>query len=159
MYWQVYLHKAVVAAEKMLVRIIERAGELIAAGIELNAVSNNLDFFLKEHQPDGNFIRHLERFAQLDDTDVLCSIKNWCGHFDKVLSRLCKGLVERKLLKVKFQSEPFDLQAVEATAPGCGGRLGITEAEAAYFVFHGRSATPLTTPMTSASGCSSRTVR
>jgi HD superfamily phosphohydrolase len=139
MYWQVYLHKAVVAAEKMLVRIIERAGELIAAGIELNAVSNNLDFFLKEHQPDGNFIRHLERFAQLDDTDVLCSIKNWCGHFDKVLSRLCKGLVERKLLKVKFQSDPFDLQAVEALRRDVAGRLGISEAEAAYFVFTGEA--------------------
>ncbi|GAA4322477.1 HD domain-containing protein [Flaviaesturariibacter amylovorans] len=139
MYWQVYLHKAVVAAEKMLVRIIERAGELIAAGIELNAVSNNLDFFLKEHRPDGNFIRHLERFAALDDTDVLCSIKNWCGHFDKVLSRLCKGLVERKLLKVRFQADPFDPQLVEALRRDVAGRLGITEDEAAYFVFTGEA--------------------
>jgi HD superfamily phosphohydrolase len=139
MYWQVYLHKAVVAAEKMLVRIIERAGELIAAGIELNAVSNNLDFFLKEHQPDGNFIRHLERFAQLDDTDVLCSIKNWCGHFDKVLSRLCKGLVERKLLKVKFQSDPFDVAFVSGLRRDIAARLAISEEEAAYFVFTGEA--------------------
>src|SRR3712207_1364776 len=35
MYWQVYLHKAVVAAEKMLVKTIERANELMANGIEL----------------------------------------------------------------------------------------------------------------------------
>lgn len=139
MYWQVYLHKAVVAAEKMLVRIIERAGELIAAGIELNAVSNNLDFFLKEHRPDGNFIRHLERFAQLDDTDVLCSIKNWCGHFDKVLSRLCKGLVERKLLKVRFQGEPFAEEPVRLLRRDVAARLGITDEEAAYFVFTGEA--------------------
>src|SRR6478752_6080847 len=69
MYWQVYLHKTVVAAEKMLVKIIDRANELIASGIELHAASTNLNFFLKEHQPDGNFIKHLERFTQLDDTD------------------------------------------------------------------------------------------
>jgi HD superfamily phosphohydrolase len=60
MYWQVYLHKAVVAAEKMLVRIIERAQELIDEGIELNTASTTLDFFLKQHQPDDNFIKHLE---------------------------------------------------------------------------------------------------
>ncbi|GAB4094150.1 HD domain-containing protein [Flaviaesturariibacter terrae] len=139
MYWQVYLHKAVVAAEKMLVRIIERAGELINAGIELNAVSNNLDFFLKEHQPGDNFIRHLEKFAQLDDTDVLCSIKNWCGHFDKVLSRLCKGLVDRKLLKVRFQREPFADDYVAGLRREVAVRLGITEEEAAYFVFTGEA--------------------
>src|SRR5687768_564771 len=39
MYWQVYLHKTVMAAEKMLVRIIERANELIANGIELPMAS------------------------------------------------------------------------------------------------------------------------
>ncbi|RYY40226.1 MAG: HD domain-containing protein [Chitinophagaceae bacterium] len=139
MYWQVYLHKAVVAAEKMLVRIIERAGELIAAGIELNAVSNNLDFFLKEHQPGDNFIRHLEKFAQLDDTDVLCSIKNWCGHFDKVLSKLCKGLVDRKLLKVRFQREPFDEAYVQGLRRDVAARLDISEEEARYFVFTGEA--------------------
>src|SRR5215204_1362244 len=114
MYWQVYLHKTVMAAEKMLVRIIERAQELIAGNIELDTVSSNLHYFLKEHQPDGNFIRHLERFAQLDDTDVMCTIKNWCSHFDKVLSRLSKGLVDRKLLKIKFASEPFDEMVIES---------------------------------------------
>ncbi|MDB5197071.1 MAG: phosphohydrolase [Flaviaesturariibacter sp.] len=140
MYWQVYLHKAVMAAEKMLVKTIERAQELIAAGIELNAVSNNLDFFMKEHQPDDNFIRHLEKFAQLDDSDVLCSIKNWCGHFDKVLSRLCKGIVERKLLKVKFQAEPFDPLLVATYRSDVAQKLGISEEEAAYFVFTGEAA-------------------
>src|SRR5215203_3165112 len=76
MYWQVYLHKTVVAAEKMLVRIIERAQELIAGGVELPVASDALDFFLKKHQPGGNFIKHLQKFAQLDDTDVMCTIKN-----------------------------------------------------------------------------------
>src|SRR6476661_1127879 len=108
MYWQVYLHKTVMAAEKMLVRIIERAQELIAGGIEVRSASFNLNFFLKEHQPDGDFARHLEKFTQLDDTDVMCTIKNWCSHSDKILSRLCRGLVERKLLKVRLRAEPYD---------------------------------------------------
>ena len=140
MYWQVYLHKAVMAAELMLVKTIERAQELIGAEIELNAVSNNLDFFMKEHQPDGNFIKHLEKFTQLDDSDVLCSIKNWCGHFDKVLSRLCKGIVERKLLKVKFQAEPFDPLLIATYRAEVAQKLGISDEEAAYFVFTGNAA-------------------
>jgi hypothetical protein len=139
MYWQVYLHKTVVVAEKMLVRVIERANELIANGIELPMASANLNFFLKEHKPDGNFVRHLEKFAQLDDTDVMCTIKNWCGHFDPVLSRLSKGLVERKLLKIKFSGEPFDETLLEALQKDTAGKLGLTEQEAAYFVFTGEA--------------------
>jgi HD superfamily phosphohydrolase len=139
MYWQVYLHKTVLAAEKMLVKIIERAQELIANGIELNAVSNNLDFFLKVHQPDGNFIRHLEKFAQLDDTDVMCAIKNWCGHYDKVLSRLSRGLVERKLIKVRFQTEPFSEKEVNDQKAEAARKMGISLDEASYFVFTGEA--------------------
>jgi uncharacterized protein len=139
MYWQVYLHKTVMAAEKMLVKIIERAQELIASGIELQAASNNLNFFLKEHQPDGNFIKHLEKFTQLDDTDIMCTIKNWCGHFDPVLGRLCKGLVDRKLLKVKFRSEPFDELMIEALRNDTAQRLKISKEEAAWFVFTGEA--------------------
>jgi HD superfamily phosphohydrolase len=139
MYWQVYLHKTVLAAEKMLVKIIERAQELIAGGIELQSASKNLDFFLKEHQPDGNFIKHLQKFAQLDDTDVMCTIKNWCGHPDKILSLLCKGLVERKLLKVKFAPEPFDSLMVSTYKSEVGKKLNISEEEAGYFVFTGEA--------------------
>lgn len=139
MYWQVYLHKTVLAAEKMLIKIMERAQELIANGIELQAASNHLDFFMKEHQPDGNFIKHLEKFAQLDDTDVMCTIKNWCAHFDPVLSRLCKGLVHRKLLKVKLQSDPFDPLLVSALKIDLAKKLKIAEEEASYFVFTGEA--------------------
>ena len=139
MYWQVYLHKTVIAAEKMLIKIFERAQELIASAIELQAASGNLNFFMKEHQPAENFIKHLEKFTQLDDTDVMCTIKNWCSHFDPVLSRLCKGLVDRKLLKVKLQSDPFDPLLVAALKIDLAKKLKIAEEEASYFVFTGEA--------------------
>jgi uncharacterized protein len=147
MYWQVYLHKTVIAAEKMLVNIIERAQQLIASGIDLQAASNNLNFFLKEHKPGDNFIRHLERFAQLDDTDVMCTIKNWCGHFDPVLGRLCKGLVDRKLLKVKLQAEPFDELLVTALRKDVSERLKISEEEAGHLVFTGEAVNTTYNPL------------
>jgi uncharacterized protein len=147
MYWQVYLHKTVIAAEKMLVNIIERAQQLIASGIDLQAASNNLNFFLKEHKPGDSFIRHLERFAQLDDTDVMCTIKNWCGHFDPVLGRLCKGLVDRKLLKVKLQAEPFDELLVTALRKDVSERLKISEEDAGHLVFTGEAVNTTYNPL------------
>ena len=127
MYWQVYLHKTVMAAEKMLVRIIERAQELMGDQIKVEAASKNLDFFLKEAQPGDNFIRHLEKFTQLDDSDVMCTIKNWSNHSDKILSTLCRGLVERKLLKVKYESTPFDQLIVDTWTSEIAARLHIPE--------------------------------
>jgi len=126
-------------AEKMLVNIIQRAQDLIVNGIELQAASNNLNFFLKEHRPDDNFIKHLEKFAQLDDTDVMCTLKNWCGHFDPVIGRLCKGLVDRKLLKVKLQAEPFDPILVSALRNDTAKKLNVSEDEASFMVFTGEA--------------------
>jgi HD superfamily phosphohydrolase len=147
MYWQVYLHKTVMAAEKMLVKIVERSRELIAGGIDLEAGSNNLNFFLREQQPHENFIKHLEKFTQLDDTDVMCTIKNWCGHYDKILARLCKGLVERKLLKVRLQAEPFDEKMVAQLRTDAAAKLKITEQEAEYFVFTGEAQNTIYNPL------------
>jgi HD superfamily phosphohydrolase len=139
MYWQVYLHKTVLAAEKMLIKIIERAQKLINTGMELNSASDNLNFFLKEYKPDGNFKKHLLRFAQLDDSDIMCTIKNWCTHADVILSKLCRGLVERNLLKVRFQQEPFSSSEISSLISKAAHRLKLTEEETAYFVFTGEA--------------------
>jgi HD superfamily phosphohydrolase len=139
MYWQVYLHKTVMVAEKMLNKIIERAQELIANGIDVPVASPTLNFFLKEHQPGDNFIRHLEKFSQLDDTDVMCSIKHWCSHFDFVLSRLSRGLTDRKLLKIKFQTEAFNEKEVEEKCLEIAKRLNISQKEATYLSFTGEA--------------------
>ncbi len=139
MYWQVYLHKAVMAAEKMLVKIMERAQELLADGIEVKAASPCLDHFLREPQPDGKWISHLEKFTQLDDTDVLCTIKNWCHHPDTILSLLCRGLTERKLLKVRLQSMPFDAKDVASYLQEVSKKLHLSEKDARYFVFAGEA--------------------
>lgn len=139
MYWQVYLHKTVVVAEKMLVRTIERAQELVAAGIDLPVASPVLDFFLKEHRPDEDFLKHLERFCQLDDTDVMCAIKGWCSFIDPVLSRLSRGLVDRRLLKIQFRSEPFTAAEVAEKREEVMRRLGLNEHEASYLAFAGEA--------------------
>src|SRR5215212_3372249 len=102
MYWQVYLHKTVLSAEKMLVRIIERAQQLIRMGVFIKSTSATLDFFLQRQEPAEGIEAHLDKFCLLDDYDILSTIKCWMNHEDKVLSNLCSMLVQRRLLKVSF---------------------------------------------------------
>ena len=139
MYWQVYLHKTVVGAEMMLVKIIRRARELIVNGEKLTTSSHALDFFLREHAGSEKISDNLELFCQLDDNDILCTIKNWSRHQDKILSLLCRSLVERRLFKVRLQSEPFEELYVNEMKKEVCKKLGIPEKEDEYFVFTGET--------------------
>ena len=136
MYWQVYLHKTVVSAEKMLVRIIERAQELIERGVSITSSSVLLDFFLQNTE-SLSIQKHLDKFCHLDDYDVLSAIKNWIYHPDIILSTLCRGLVERNLLKVKLQAEPFQEDWVTEQRNRICVQLNITDEESRYFIFRG----------------------
>ena len=112
MYWQVYLHKTSVAAEQMLLNILRRAKELALAGAELFA-SPALHFFLYHHVDKSMFLTDPEAlrfYAMLDDADVICAVKVWSGHSDKVLSTLCRCFTDRKLFKVEIRSEPLTMQ-------------------------------------------------
>lgn len=139
MYWQVYLHKTVLAAEMMLVKVIRRAKELIASGQKVDAATRELNFFL--HNPDANtsIEDHLDIFCRLDDHDVMATIKNWCHHPDKILSTLCRFLVERKLLKIKLQAEPFDDDLIKEKSKEVCNKLNISEDGSMYFVFTGEA--------------------
>jgi len=139
MYWQVYLHKTVVSAEMMLVNIVRRAKELLSRGINLTAATQAFDFFLNEQHQEVPMEENLGLFCQLDDVDVMCTIKNWCGHPDKILSLLCSLLVDRQLLKIKLQHEPFSPSFVNEKKKEVMERLDVSEEEAEYFIFTGEA--------------------
>jgi hypothetical protein len=69
----------------------------------------------------------------------MCTIKNWSHHPDKILSTLCRGLVDRRLLKIKLQAEPFDEKLIKEKTREVVDHLQISEKEAAYFVFTGEA--------------------
>ena len=127
MYWQVYLHKTVLCAEQMLKRIIKRAKH-IKAKTQLP-----LDKFI--NQPIQEVT--LEEFCSLDDYDLLAAIKGWCTHEDKVLSFLCRGIINRQLLKVQLTGTPPPPSLLaEKTADACA-RLGLSPEDASWLVFEG----------------------
>jgi len=140
MYWQVYLHKTVLSAEKMLVKILERARELVLSGQSVPSGSPVLDFFLQQATVDESLVAtHLDRFCLLDDFDVMGAIKHWMFHPDKVLSLLSRNLIDRRLLKARLQATPFDKDVVEELRKSVAEELSIQVEEAGYFVFTGQA--------------------
>jgi len=139
MYWQVYLHKAVMGAEMLLVKIIQRAKDLLKNEIATVAATKALNFFLNSYDNAEPIEEHLTAFCSLDDYDVMCTIKNWSDHPDKILSTLCRSLVDRRLLKIKLQAEPFDERMIVEKKCEVAERLQITKEEAGYFVFTGEA--------------------
>jgi len=137
MYWQVYLHKTVIAAEQLLARILKRARELNLQGSELfctpalnhflvNTISSNM--FTNEEQ-------NLETFARLDDTDIMAAVKIWAGSKDFVLSTLCRNLVQRHLYHTDITMDMPDRAYVSELTEKAVKKYGISEHEASYFVF------------------------
>lgn len=138
MYWQVYLHKTVLSAEKMLIKIIERAKELITHGVEIHCSSPILEFFLQKGT-SAPLLDNLPAFCLLDDFDVMGTIKNWMFHQDIVLSRLCRFLIDRRLLKVSLQAQPFAENRVNELLLQISRHFNISEKEAQYFAFTGET--------------------
>ncbi|MBA4166781.1 MAG: HD domain-containing protein [Chitinophagaceae bacterium] len=139
MYWQVYLHKAVVAAEMMLVKIVQRAKELISNGYSMEIVSAPFNFFLSNNNIAMEKEENLTKFLLLDDYDVMSTIKSWMDHPDKILASLCRLLIDRQLLKVKLQAEPFDPEWIKEMRNVICNKLDIDEKESGYFIFTGEA--------------------
>ncbi|MBR4499134.1 MAG: HD domain-containing protein [Paludibacteraceae bacterium] len=134
MYWQVYLHKTSVAAEQHLIKILSRAKELARGGKELFC-SPALRYFLYQPVTFGMFSPQseaLEKYALLDDNDVLSAIKAWISCDDKVLSALSESFVNRRLFRGELLEKPLtDSQKTELNKE-YATLLGVSEKEAEY---------------------------
>ena len=129
MYWQVYLHKTVLSAEQMLKRVIRRARMIHAE------CAGPLNKFINEPL---NTIS-LQQFCSIDDYDVLMAIKTWVDHSDMVLSILCKGIIDRTLLKVKYSAEPVDAALLEEKQQHISSRLNLSKEDASWLAFTGEA--------------------
>lgn len=106
MFKQVYLHKAVRAAEKMLEAVITRARELSSSGYNFAT-------------PLAPAVRELlsgapmaaSTYVQLDDGDIWHALKSWRHDSDDVLANLAIGLLDRKLYKT-IELDPTDAVSI-----------------------------------------------
>lgn len=140
MYWQVYLHKAGVSAEKMLIKIIERAKKLTKKQKEIFA-SPPLKLFLSQEIGIEQFAEQegiLENFAQLDDYDIWGAIKMWAHHDDMILSKLCQMLINRKLFRIKLTNEPPTREEIQHIEQKIQETYQLKPKEVKYFFSHGK---------------------
>jgi HD superfamily phosphohydrolase len=140
MYWQVYMHKTVLSTEVLLMKILQRARELAESGTEL-CCTPALRFFL--YNPDtrkdltGNTSGDemlLDKFALLDDSDIMSSIKAWASHQDRVLALLSANLINRNLSRIEIRNKPFSEAYINEIREKVKKKYSLQEKEVDYFV-------------------------
>lgn len=139
MYWQVYLHKTTVSAEKMMIQTIRRAQFLSRSGEKIFA-TEPLRIFLENQVKLKDFEarpQYLEAFLQLDDFDIWAAIKSWSAHSDRILAYLSKCLLERKLFRIKVSNTKFSQQEIEKTYSSVKKANRLSSEELSYVVVHG----------------------
>ncbi len=142
MYWQVYLHKTVLGAEKMLVKILERVKQIYRETDPQLVTLSELDFFLGSF-PGTMDDAALAKFCAVDDHDVMHAIKRWSRHPDKILSLLCTRLLNRELYKTRIQTEPFDRAYLAGKKNEVIRQFGIDPSDTGYLCFTGEATNTL----------------
>jgi HD superfamily phosphohydrolase len=135
MYWQVYLHKTTVSAEKMLINLIQRAKKLAQAGrkfyvTEEMAYFMNQEVSLADFKADKNL---LKKFLQLDDFDIWGAIKLWKNDSDYVLQNISQMFLTRRLFKINLVNEPFTTPEIEQLRSKALKKLQVPEEDLGYF--------------------------
>ena len=140
MYLQVYLHKTVLAAEWMMMGVLERARDLVRSGADV-WTTPAVRPFLQEDLDRGRFMADpevLAAFCAMDDNDVMCCIKAWQEHPDFVLSDLSRRITQRRLFKIELRDEPFNQDDIAERISTVQDAFGLSAEEAAHFVIHDR---------------------
>ena len=138
MYWQAYLHKTSLVAELILTKTLKRAKELTQKGVILPS-SPSLLFFMQNKIELEDFNDDvLDKFAQLDDYDIVSALKSWQHHDDFILRSLSKMIINRDLLKIKLSSEKFPTEEIHELIERFATKNQISQQDAAYFVFKGK---------------------
>lgn len=140
MYWQVYLHRTVLSAEHMLTLVLRRAKHLVRQGHKVFA-SPALSLFLHDDLDRAQFLADpmvLERFCELDDSDVFVAMKAWRHHDDRVLALLSQRLLDRGLFRIELRPEPFSEAEVRERIDASAGHFGLSSEDAEFLVSNAR---------------------
>lgn len=137
MYWQVYMHKTVLAAEKMLISAVERLKHLVINATQVAPISLPLQHLLRHSHTDFQ----LQDFLKIDDIDVLYALKQHEYWEDDLFSYLCDGLLNRKLFRTQLQARPFSEEEVENIHRKVGDYLKIDRDLAKKLIFSGTETT------------------
>ncbi len=143
MYWQVYLHKTVVAADMLLVNAVQRARELcqqastMFEGHNANMEYKGLMQFIAHTYSEDDFRKDdslLDRFAAQDDSDVMHVLKTWSHASDDVLSRLASNLMYRRLPAISISDKPVRITCIDELRGKAVELCQVSLEDSRYFV-------------------------
>lgn len=137
MYWQVYLHKTVVASDNVLINILKRAKYLFSQGKDLLGYKGAFHYFMKNDIDGKSLIKDKElllKFSELDDLDIMAAIKEWAHNEDKILSTLSHQLLNRELPKLLISKDKFSTEEKEKMQRMTMEKFQVSEKDATYFL-------------------------
>ncbi len=138
MYWQVYLHKTVLSAEYTLMQVLKRAKELTQNGFNIYSTPNFKVFLNEKNAINLNFFnKHklLDKFALIDDSDLLTCLKSWTHSEDQVLKILSNSIINRKLLKIKTFEKKNIKKEIRRLQSIAMKKLKLTLNDTSYLIF------------------------
>lgn len=130
MYRNVYFHKVVRSAEGMVKLALQRAKRL--------AVQERLEWPPRDSAVQKALTGQrmsMRQFTELDDISVLHCFKLWAASSDKVLARLCHGLMYREVYKTIDLSRLSDPQRVRTITTKAERAIAEEGGEPEYEIF------------------------
>ena len=127
---------SLVAYEKVLVNLLNRAKELVRKGHDVFA-SPALHYFLSNDVDAEWFNTHpeaLSYYEELDDSDIWSAMKAWKHDDDKILSILATDMLDRKIFKVEVHEEPIPQERIDGLQQEIARKLDIPIEEAHYLM-------------------------
>lgn len=142
MYWQVYLHKTAISAERMLVNIIRRAQWMARAGHTLPC-SDSLKIFLEnpvtleDFSKKTNGLDYLHHYSLLDDHDIWSALKSWRSHSDPILSILSGLILDRNLFYIRLGDQEIKKSEIQDAQASVRKTFNLSVRDAGYMVGYG----------------------
>jgi HD superfamily phosphohydrolase len=139
MYWQVYLHKTTISADRILNNIIARVKHLLTNDSKVY-VPENLKPFLENDISIKNFREeslYLDHFTRLDDHDIWYSLKIWMECNDPVLADLSTRLLNRELFQISITNEKPSKKTINKLIQVIQKDFKVSKDEAEYYLSTG----------------------
>lgn len=136
MYWQVYLHKAAIASEQMLVSTFQRIKDLIFEDDPFPFPENLKKILLGASSDPEDHLIHA--YMSLDDVDFMYLMKQGINHRDKILQLLCTSVINRNLFKIILTTDKGPISDIPEAKKNILNYLKINESDIQYFYVHGR---------------------
>jgi len=139
MYWQVYLHKTTICADRMLNNILDRARFLydrnsdVYIPLHLKPFIEN-DVSIEDFRNDDIY---MSSYLSLDDFDIWHALKTWIDSDDRILPSLSESLLNRRLFQIDVSNEKPGSDTIKELKSKVRSSLNLSSKDVDFLVSSG----------------------